>query len=102
MSRANAESSQLGRSQRVLWVGDGQEDRDVGELLEWLVPLAVNNLLVVPHNLKARSITSRRRSVHRHVAKIPQSIFKMSELGPGAERAPPLWVVREGVVEEPA
>jgi hypothetical protein len=26
---------------------------DVGELLERLIPLAVNNLLVAPHNLKA-------------------------------------------------
>jgi hypothetical protein len=51
-SRANAESSQLGRSQQVIGVGDGREDRDVRELLEWLIPLAVNNLLVAPHNLK--------------------------------------------------
>jgi hypothetical protein len=29
------------------------EDRDIEELLERLIPLAVNNLLVVPHNLKA-------------------------------------------------
>jgi hypothetical protein len=47
-SRTNAKSSQLSRSQRAVGVGDGWEDRDVGELLEWLVPLAVNNLLVVP------------------------------------------------------
>jgi hypothetical protein len=53
MSRANAKSSQLGRSQRAIGVGDRQEDRDVGELLERLVPLAMNNLLVMPHNLKA-------------------------------------------------
>jgi hypothetical protein len=53
MSRANAKSSQLSRSQWAVGVGDGREDRDVGELLEWLIPLAVNNLLVVPHNLKA-------------------------------------------------
>jgi hypothetical protein len=33
--------------------GDGQEDRDVGELLERLIPLTVNNLLVALHNLKA-------------------------------------------------
>jgi hypothetical protein len=26
---------------------------DIGEILERLVPLAVNNLLVAPHNLKA-------------------------------------------------
>jgi hypothetical protein len=44
--------SQLSRSQRGVGVGDGREDRDVEELLEWLVPLAVNNLLVVPHNLQ--------------------------------------------------
>jgi hypothetical protein len=30
-----------------------REDRDVGELLERLISLAVNNLLVAPHNLKA-------------------------------------------------
>jgi hypothetical protein len=53
MSRVNAESSQLGRSQWAVGVGDGWEDRDIGELLERLIPLAVNNLLVAPHNLKA-------------------------------------------------
>jgi hypothetical protein len=53
MSRANAKSSQLGRSQRAIGVGDGREDGNVGELLERLVPLAVNDLLVAPHNLKA-------------------------------------------------
>jgi hypothetical protein len=52
MNRANVESSQLGRSQRVVGVSDGREDRDVGELLERLILLAVNNLLVVPYNLK--------------------------------------------------
>jgi hypothetical protein len=53
MSSVNVESSQLGRSQRAVGVGDGREDRDVGKLLEWLVTLAMNNLLVVPYNLKA-------------------------------------------------
>jgi preprotein translocase subunit SecG len=52
-SRANAESSQLGRSQRAVGVGDGQEDKDIGEFLERLIPLAVNNLLVTSHNRKA-------------------------------------------------
>jgi hypothetical protein len=52
-SRANAKSSQLGKSQRAVGVEDGQKDKDVGELLEWLVLLAMNNLLVEPHNLKA-------------------------------------------------
>jgi hypothetical protein len=52
MSRANAKSSQLSRSQRAVGVGDGREDMDVEELLERLVLLAVNNLLVAPHNLK--------------------------------------------------
>jgi hypothetical protein len=52
-TRANAKSSQLGRSQWVIGVWDGREDRDIGELLKWLVPLAVNNLLAMPHNLKA-------------------------------------------------
>jgi hypothetical protein len=53
MSRANGESRQLGKSQRAIGVGDGWEDRDVGELLERLILLAVNNLLVALHNLKA-------------------------------------------------
>jgi hypothetical protein len=52
-SRANAKSSQLGRSQRAVGVGYEQEDRDIGEFLEWLIPLAVNNLLIAPYNLKA-------------------------------------------------
>jgi hypothetical protein len=39
MSRANVEGSQLRKSQRGVGVGDGREDRDVGELLEWLIPL---------------------------------------------------------------
>jgi hypothetical protein len=52
-STVNAKSSQLGRSQWAVRVGDGREDRDVEELLERLVPLAVNNLLVESHNLKA-------------------------------------------------
>jgi hypothetical protein len=52
MSRANAEGSQLCWSQRGIGDGDGREDRDVGELMEWLVSLAVNNLLVAPHNLQ--------------------------------------------------
>jgi hypothetical protein len=47
-SMTNAKSSQLSRSQRAVGGGDRWEDRDVRELLEWLVPLAVNNLLVVP------------------------------------------------------
>jgi hypothetical protein len=52
-SRTNAKSSKLGRSQRVVGVRDRREDKDVGELLERLVLLVVNNLLVAPHNLKA-------------------------------------------------
>jgi hypothetical protein len=52
-SRVNAESSQLSRSQRAVGVRNGWEGRDFRELLEQLIPLAVNNLLVVPHNLKA-------------------------------------------------
>jgi hypothetical protein len=34
-------------------IGDEREDKDVRELLEWLITLAVNNLLVASHNLKA-------------------------------------------------
>jgi hypothetical protein len=52
-SMANAKSSQLGRSQRVVGIRDGREDRYVWKLQERLIPLAVNNLLVAPHNLKA-------------------------------------------------
>jgi hypothetical protein len=52
-SRANAKSSQLDRSQWAIGVRDRREDRDVGELLEQLIPLVVNNLLVAPHNLNA-------------------------------------------------
>jgi hypothetical protein len=52
MSRVNAEGSQLSRSQRDIGVRVGWEDRGVGELLEWLVPLAMNNFLAAPHNLQ--------------------------------------------------
>jgi hypothetical protein len=52
MSRANAKSSQLDKSQRAIGVENGREDKDIKELLEWLIPLAVNNLLVVTYNLK--------------------------------------------------
>jgi hypothetical protein len=53
MSKANAKGSQLGKSQRGIGVGDGWKDRNVGKLQEWLIPLAMNDLLVVPHNLQA-------------------------------------------------
>jgi hypothetical protein len=52
MSRANAKSSQLDRSQQAVGVRDGRENKDIRELLERLISLAVNNLLVAPHNLK--------------------------------------------------
>jgi hypothetical protein len=52
-SRANTEGSQLGRSQRAIGVGDGREYRYVRKLQEWLIPLAMNDLLIAPHNLKA-------------------------------------------------
>jgi hypothetical protein len=45
-------SSQLGRSRRAIGARDGWEDRDIVELLERLVLLAMNNFLVAPHNLK--------------------------------------------------
>jgi hypothetical protein len=51
MSRANAKGSQLDRSQRGIGVRDGRKDRYVRKLQEWLIPLAVNDLVVVPHNL---------------------------------------------------
>jgi hypothetical protein len=81
---ANVESSQLGRSHRAVGVGD------VWELLERLVPLAMNNLLVSPLYLKAL--------IHH--------IFKVSKLVAGVEGEPPPWAVREGAAvgaaEEPA
>jgi hypothetical protein len=40
-------------SQQAVGIRDGWEGRVVRELLERLIPLAVNNLLVAPHNLKA-------------------------------------------------
>jgi hypothetical protein len=52
-SRANVVGSQLSRSMRGVGVEDGWEDRYVGKPQEWLFPLAVNDLLIVPHNLKA-------------------------------------------------
>jgi hypothetical protein len=48
--RANAKSSQLDRSQRGVGVGDGREDRNVKKLQEWLISLAMDDHLVVPHN----------------------------------------------------
>jgi hypothetical protein len=53
MSRANAKSNELDRSQRAIGVEDGRVDRDIRELLERLISLVVNNLLVASHNLKA-------------------------------------------------
>jgi hypothetical protein len=44
-------SSQLSRSQRCIRVGHRWEDRDIGELKEWLIPLTVDDLLVAPNNL---------------------------------------------------
>jgi hypothetical protein len=52
MSRANAKGSQLSRSRRGVGGGDGWEDRNVGKLQERLIPLAMNDLLVAPHNLQ--------------------------------------------------
>jgi hypothetical protein len=53
VSRANAKGSQLDRSQRGIGVGDGWEDKNVRKLQEWLIPLAMNDLLVAPHHLHA-------------------------------------------------
>jgi hypothetical protein len=50
-SRTNTKSSQLSGSQRCIKVGDRWEDRDIGELKEQLMPLTVDDLLVVPNNL---------------------------------------------------
>jgi hypothetical protein len=105
-SRTNAESSQIGRSQRAVGVGDGWEDRDVGELLKWFIPLAVNNLLVVPHNIKVLihhiqtliSVPACGKDTSEH----------LQDVGVGSRSggAPPLRVVQEeeaaGAAEEPA
>jgi hypothetical protein len=93
MSRANAESSELSRSQRAVGVGDGWEDRDIGELLERLVPLVVNNLLVASHNLKAlihhiQTLISA-PTCGKDTLKHLQDAGVMSKSG----GAPPLWVV---------
>jgi hypothetical protein len=53
MSGTDAKSSQLSRSQRGIEVGDRWEDRRIGELKEWLIPLTMDDLLVALHNLKA-------------------------------------------------
>jgi hypothetical protein len=52
-SGSNAEGNQLGRSQRGLGAGDGREDWYIRKLLKRLISLAVNDLLIAPHNLKA-------------------------------------------------
>jgi hypothetical protein len=51
MSKANAKATQLDKSQQGVGVRDGQEDRYIGKLQERLVPLTVDNLLLVPYNL---------------------------------------------------
>jgi hypothetical protein len=106
MSRFNAKSSQLGRSQRAVWVGDEREHRDVGELLEQLIPLALNDLLVTPHNLNALIHHIQTLISVPACGKDTPEHFKMPELVLGAEGAPPLQVVREGAAggaeEKPA
>jgi hypothetical protein len=52
-SETDAKRSQLSRSERGIWVGDGWEDRHFWELKKRLILLIVDNLLVMPHNLKA-------------------------------------------------
>jgi hypothetical protein len=92
-SRANVESRKLNRSQRAIGVRDGWEDRDVGELLEWFVPLAVNNLLVVPHNLKALihhiQVLISALACGKDTSEHLQDARDGSRSGGG----PPLWVV---------
>jgi hypothetical protein len=41
-----------------------------------------------------------RRSVRRHIAKIPHNIFKKPELELEEEEAPPPWVVRVGATSK--
>jgi hypothetical protein len=49
---------------------------------------------------KRHSITFMRRSVRRHIAKIPHNIFKKPELELEEEEAPPPWVVRVGATSK--
>jgi hypothetical protein len=93
MRGANAKSSQLSMSQWGIGVGDGREDRHVGELKERLIPLTVNNLLVALNYLKA--LLHHIHALIRAMTKIPQNIFKKPELALEEEETPPLWVVRE-------
>jgi hypothetical protein len=51
--RADAKSSQLSRSQRGIWFGDGWVDRHARELKKRLILLTVNDLLVAPDDLNA-------------------------------------------------
>jgi hypothetical protein len=97
MSRANAKSSQLSRSQRAIGVGDGREDRDVGELLEQLIPLAVNNLLVAPHNLKALIHDIQTLISAPACGKDTLEHLQDARVGSRSRGAPPLRVVQEGV-----
>jgi hypothetical protein len=53
MSGTDAKDYQLSKSQQGIGVGDGREDRHVGELKERLIPLTVDNLLGAPNYLKA-------------------------------------------------
>jgi hypothetical protein len=53
MCRADAKSSQLSRSQRDIWFGDGWVDRHARELKKRLILLTMNDLLVAPDDLNA-------------------------------------------------
>jgi hypothetical protein len=53
MSGTDAKDYQLSKSQQGIGVGNGREDRHVGELKERLIPLTVDNLLGAPNYLKA-------------------------------------------------
>jgi hypothetical protein len=102
MTMVNAESSQLDRSQWAIGVGDGSEDRDVRELLEQLVPLAVNNLLVALHNLKALIHHIQTLISAPACGKDTPEHLQDAGVGSRSRGLPPLWVVQEGAAEEPA
>jgi hypothetical protein len=53
MRGTNVKDGQLSRSQRGIGVEYGREDRHTRELMEWLIPLTVNDLLVAADNLHA-------------------------------------------------
>jgi hypothetical protein len=79
---------------------------DVGKLLERLIPLAVNNLLVTPHNLKTQIHHIQTLVSASACGKNTLEHLQDNKVDSMSGGAPPLRVVREGAaagaVEEPA